>query len=456
MPQFLLLVVIGVTILIARVGVISEQAVDKLHFRLTIILSLLIVTTWRLMQKLVVQLGTNDPTIVAGSIIVAVLLAVEFSFVCYYLLLVQCGDRMARYLITKSTPAPANQSDALGVRERRMARAHERREQRIYFLTRRFGDHVPYWQFVVSARQLALLLDSSCVAVLFAYNPELRESHAGAAIAYVHALIALIILGVSWRYHHVIRPYHYASQNYVESLLFLSAVLAVTLGMLYTAIVPVSSMAGLRGFLEVVLVSIFIGGLLAGLGVILRRAYTGKLGQTQAEEDEEIARAALLGSRSGLVDEGDGQLVRLRGPSFSLWTSLSFTPAATTPPATTVSQVRRDDDDETRSGPTKRSAWSAAARLVPSMSSPRWVQGGAAAGSTDDSGEGRECACAHLFNATAARGAGANPSPARADKMRAHERHAAAEGAGKAKSPNRAHDKGDASHVPGQAMTTHL
>ena len=113
----------------------------------------------------------------------------------------------------------------------------ERLAVRMYYFTRRFRDEVPFWQFVIWARQLLLLLDAFVPRwyLPFAvWEEELLTNATFKAVTLAHAAIAIAIFGLAWALHARVQPYAYVMQNRLESWLFLCNILTVVLGAAYT------------------------------------------------------------------------------------------------------------------------------------------------------------------------------------------------------------------------------
>ncbi len=203
----------------------------------------------------------------------------------------------------------------------------------------RYAEHAPYWQFVVWGRQLLLTIDYLIPSFVLrtldfgvggggggddddadaalglsvanrtngggggggpAAAPPHTHDLGELSLVWVHSLAAVAILGLFWRLHARIKPYHFAFQNRIEHLLFATDVLVVSLATLYTALSIREVPATARLLIEVLLLLTLIGSLLAVAGMLLHSARHGARSQTQKDADEERLalreRACLLHS----------------------------------------------------------------------------------------------------------------------------------------------------------------
>ena len=120
----------------------------------------------------------------------------------------------------------------------------ERLEWRMRYITKRFDKRAPNWQFYIWGRQLALTLltfvpdiaDEVCLSD--ADRPGCKNGgiSGGAldAVVWSHAILALLVLAVSWRLHWINQPYTFAFQNWLETWLFFAGVAVIALGTAYT------------------------------------------------------------------------------------------------------------------------------------------------------------------------------------------------------------------------------
>ena len=95
---------------------------------------------------------------------------------------------------------------------------------RLKYLVSKYADHAPYWQFVLMARQLAVIAIS---VGLGAYDkPALVLAEAAATLAVL--IVALVL-------HCRTQPYPYRSQNVLETVLASFSILAVVTASTYYA-----------------------------------------------------------------------------------------------------------------------------------------------------------------------------------------------------------------------------
>jgi hypothetical protein len=106
-----------------------------------------------------------------------------------------------------------------------------RLKARLHYMTERFGEHAPRWQFMVWARQVSLLfvvygLRGRDIVQEVAANATIgdavtvQESTFNAQAGRTQAFCALIIFLFFWLCHHRMQPYHFYHQNAIESVLF--------------------------------------------------------------------------------------------------------------------------------------------------------------------------------------------------------------------------------------------
>ena len=227
-------------------------------------------------------------------------------------------------------------------------------EYRLSYLTDRFSEDEPSWQFVIWLRQGILFLDAtigrklivgvdqrmassggingtgSLVATVsnttyvngtygnatrahdeFGFGLDRsalvrRMDTSGLVALWAHAGIALSVLLLFW-YRHVLRePYEFAFQNAIESWLYFANIVVITLGGLYTIFGTTTIPDGVRLVLqpavEVIMVFILVGSCL-GAGLYLAYGYWGNmqlegLSNRLASERVSGGCAAPVGARS--------------------------------------------------------------------------------------------------------------------------------------------------------------
>jgi len=160
----------------------------------------------------------------------------------------------------------------------------ERLARRLAYFIRRFNENAPFWQFVIWARQLLLLLTSFLPRwyVPYALEEEATSNAAYRAVVVTHACAAMAIFGLAWALHARVRPYAFVFQNKVESWLFFCNMLTVLLGTLYT-FVPRR-----RAGLEVALLGVLGGSWLGTLAYILWSYWRERRGGEKLREAEAV------------------------------------------------------------------------------------------------------------------------------------------------------------------------
>ena len=96
----------------------------------------------------------------------------------------------------------------------------ERLQRRLNYLTKRYADHAPYWQFVVWARQILLII------VDYNVNNVWRL-----------ALSAIFVCLLSLGLHVKVKPFQYEFQNEVEKWLLCSNVIIVFAAVFYSEVI---------------------------------------------------------------------------------------------------------------------------------------------------------------------------------------------------------------------------
>jgi len=140
--------------------------------------------------------------------------------------------------------------------------APRRLERRVAFLTRRFAPHAPRWQLVLWARQLALfgVVVASGVANVLVVPGTAAHKRTQLGLA----ALALVILLVVWRAHHVTQPFAYRYQNAIEAWLYASSVVLLALACLHLWLSdPVTALATEGSWADYAMLVVLLGGLLA-------------------------------------------------------------------------------------------------------------------------------------------------------------------------------------------------
>ena len=89
--------------------------------------------------------------------------------------------------------------------------SQERLQRRLQYLTKRFDDHAPYWQFVIWGRQVPLLVLSSYV----------EDKRVVSAVSITVCVISLVL-------HFRVKPFKYDFQNLMETTLMVASLESVT------------------------------------------------------------------------------------------------------------------------------------------------------------------------------------------------------------------------------------
>lgn len=172
----------------------------------------------------------------------------------------------------------------------------KRLEVRVEYLTQRYAKHAPYWQFVVWARQLALMTVAS---VARAVHDNHDEATVQIGLVWAQAVIALLILSASFWLHRHILPYEFAFQNEVESWLFGANLAMLLLAMIYTGLGQVEGFAYASGR-DVVEDLMFALVVTATVGSAARLIVAWRNGM-KTQQEVESARRLLLGSSNHTV-----------------------------------------------------------------------------------------------------------------------------------------------------------
>ena len=202
-----------------------------------------------------------------------------------------------------------------------------RLQQRIQYLTGRYAKHAPYWQLVIWARQLALMLDAT-VARAVIENGGVADQR---AVVWVQAVVALAVLGSTWWYHARVQPYEFAFQNLVEHFLFASNTILILLGTVYT-IYSLFLQAGstVQKLFEGLMLVVLLASIALTAGYLTWSYKIGLIRQTQRERDD-LYRAWLASNA--------GPIQRLRGMSMGRRPSSLTAPGLTAVEATTAGQA---------------------------------------------------------------------------------------------------------------------
>eukprot|EP00943_MAST-04B_sp_MAST-4B-sp1_P008588 g8588.t1 len=127
-----------------------------------------------------------------------------------------------------------------------------RLERRLIYLTKRFDEHAPYWQFVLWARQLPLTIFLVYVENIWAIG-----------------IFAILVCVVSFILHNRVKPFKYEFQNLVDSYLMLSNVVIIIAAVLYSEIVRPEIVSGSSSAVSVFSVLLTVIILIAMFGSLL-------------------------------------------------------------------------------------------------------------------------------------------------------------------------------------------
>ena len=125
-----------------------------------------------------------------------------------------------------------------------------RLKARLIFMTERFRDEAPYWQFALWGRQSGLVLAVSIT--------EMRKGDLSTPTVSVASGVSILVLAASVVVHNLAQPYVFPYQNQLEMYLLLSSILVIILGFIYTFFTKQSD------FVEYLLVAVLIGSLALG------------------------------------------------------------------------------------------------------------------------------------------------------------------------------------------------
>ena len=219
---------------------ITEQTWDSFELAETIIFQIQFFVMLRAILGLLDSFGSHDDGALFAATSALLLLILEVGLVVKYLLNV-------RALVTGRTVGGFARLSA------------DRLKLRMSYLTRRFADHAPYWQFVVWSRQLLLAIDawltrsiiveatrcSANITSADACNATASDdAYQGVsvsgdnALVLGHAVAAVVFLLVYAAVHVRVQPYVYEVQNTLETWLFVSDVMFVSLGIGYSFMDP--------------------------------------------------------------------------------------------------------------------------------------------------------------------------------------------------------------------------
>ena len=239
---------------------VTERTWDSFELAETIVFQIQFFVMLRAILGLIDSLGSNDDGALTAAISALLLLLLEVGLVVKYLFNV-------RALVTGRTVAGFARLPA------------DRLKLRMGYLTRRFADHAPYWQFVIWSRQLLLAIDAwltrsivieatrcgdNITAASACDTTTSDDKYGGVSVSgnnaliLGHAVAAVVFLLVCAAVHVRVQPYAYKIQNTLETWLFVSDVMLVSLGIGYSFMDPQNPN---RKVVEPLLVCLLLGTL---------------------------------------------------------------------------------------------------------------------------------------------------------------------------------------------------
>ena len=204
-----------------------SDAADRLEFSLTVLFSTLFVYSLQVCSAVLRENLTAEEAYlarIAGALAVPVVILI-CALVCRF------WHKVAAY---------RRAIDSRGWSEGGWCTSRGRRvyprslRQRVFYLTHRFGMHAQRWQFVVWARQLALIILIG-VNELLAYNYPVQLKYT----RYAMTGVAVVIILVALRWHVKVAPYAYKTQNALESFLMISNVLLLATACVYQSLADI-------------------------------------------------------------------------------------------------------------------------------------------------------------------------------------------------------------------------
>ena len=95
--------------------------------------------------------------------------------------------------------------------------SQERLKRRLHYLTKRFSNHAPYWQFIIWGRQISILIVN--------FNIKNKWTMAG---------IVIIICSLALQLHVRVKPFIHDFQNEVDKWLLICNIIIVFIGVIYS------------------------------------------------------------------------------------------------------------------------------------------------------------------------------------------------------------------------------
>jgi len=142
---------------------------------------------------------------------------------------------------------------------------------RVRYFTHRFAPHAPRWQWVIWARQLAL------VAAGAAALPLQRTHTTFVSVAILVVAVAIPIILIAWFFHRRHQPYAYRFQNAIEAFLLASTVVLLLLAVIYSALSQeFEAGSAALTVCEVALMAVLLGSLLVAAVVVVHDALSSR------------------------------------------------------------------------------------------------------------------------------------------------------------------------------------
>lgn len=318
--------------------VLSKRSTDMTWVVMSVVVSMMFGTSWRLSLELFRLAGSLSDVKWSLSAVLAAMLLVLMLVLLWKLLMHalvnlenekrQLNKYASEKTLNQGAAAPgARRQKAVNLKRmdtslRLTARLNwlqpgepwraiepERVQRRLQFISGKYADHAPYWQFIIWARQLALILLTVLTRIVVEADGVTDGAMAEKAAVWVQAVLALVVLIGAWRLHALVVPFEYAVQNNVDNFLYASNVVLVSLGTLYTGLTLVDIDKATVDAIEAAMILTLIGALLLAAAYLAWSGRRGMLQLTQAEATR-LSTQAKLGEGNGFVELG-----RLHGPA---------------------------------------------------------------------------------------------------------------------------------------------
>ena len=230
----------------------QQDAIDKLERLETLVFSLPLTGSWRGAWELIRARNTGADTetralaAAGGGIAIALLVFQALFMVKYgfYNYLVQQLEAEARKDVAqeqrnardRKTPFESLAKQYV-LRMGLGSRALERMRRRTSYTCKRFGDHAPFWQFVLWARQGLLTLVTLMPSMLAQGNAMSEADFIRGApdrVLAAQVISSLILLLVFAGFHWRVKPFGFKFQNWLEMWLLGASFMIIFLAMLYS------------------------------------------------------------------------------------------------------------------------------------------------------------------------------------------------------------------------------